>query len=153
MCLFALNWLGKIQNAQFWLFSIYTCLFAPKWFKKLECPILAKKTRRNLEQSKLGILNFSNNFPQKDWKKSGTTKIGQSNFFRSILVKEDRYKFVVAKIGHSKFFPTSLMQKDRYKFGMAKIGHSKFFPTSLVQKDCKKFVMAKIGILNFFEPL
>ena len=65
--------------------------------------IFPKKTGTNLEWPKMAILNFPNNFPQKDW-----------------------YKFRMEKNVHSEFIQTFLVQKDWKKFGMAKNGHSEF---------------------------
>ena len=70
---------------------------------KLFLTIFPKKTCINLEWPKMAILNFSNNFSQKDW-----------------------YKFRMAKNAHSEFIETFLVQKDWKKFGMAKNGHSEF---------------------------
>ena len=57
----------KTQNGQKWLFQIFSDNFP-------------KKTGINLEQPKLAVPNFFNNFSQKDW-----------------------YKFRMAKNGHFKF--------------------------------------------------
>ena len=61
---------------------------------------------RNSEWPKMAVLNFLNNFSQKDGKKFGIAKIRHSEFIQTLLVQKDLQNFGMAKIRHSKFIQT-----------------------------------------------
>ena len=50
--------------------------------------IYPKKTGKNSEWPKMAILNFFQQFPQKDWYKFGMAKNGHFKFFRTIYPKK-----------------------------------------------------------------
>ena len=74
----------------------------------------------------MAVLNFSNNFSQKDWYKFGMAKNGCSKFFQQFFPKT-AINLEWPKMAVLNFFPIIFPQTDCYQFGMAKNGSSKFF--------------------------